>query len=864
MPPVLHYLSVDMRRRRHWFRYRFSQTVFIAGRWLCCLMALLAGATVSQAQTADVDIELDQFGVMSHYRPGDLTGIRLMLENNPLGSLGEAATVLVQIELPNADGDIVEYGSIVTLTRGRPTPVWLYLPIPPEFDRDGLMRVRVFEMRDERRYREIAGQRIGPRDVTAQQVPITAGMIAVIGQRRMGLQDYAWTWDQFDRSPASHEPVRIVSGIRPDALPDAWEAWKGFEAVAIADETTPRMLTRETAGALREYVRRGGHLIINIPEDTNPWQFGIAGQHPLEDMLPRTEPRKDEAVPMRELVPVLSKARTTDIERVYGIRVFKELRGDFDVIDNHYEPVIALQDGRVVVVRRNFGHGWITVTGIDLSQQTLFTIPLSNGTNGMPQADAFWNRILGRRIDTPVPSELQSLRDAELLVRSTPGENNLDGGRLFNHYVAMTTQAGRGLLLALLIFAAYWLLAGPGGFGILKMYGKIRHSWLMFAFISIAFTAVAYACVQLIRMTGDLDQPQIRHITYLDHIARPELGERPEDPQLQRAASWFSLYTPGYGQTPVRINSMSGQRDILSSWTPPPPETLLPFPNVDRYQVDVRRSPASYTIPSRSTATQMYANWMGGLDRDWGRMIHANIDHPIDVVIRPYDEGRREEGLRGVLTHDLPGTLRDVTVIWITNERFARRYMVDEDRELRWVAPLRSGSILNRGFIERTTPWAPGESLDLSELQFRPADAGLDINITRRYVEEYRQTGLRPAITTVRDADRRRFLEMLSFFHQLTPPQYFKSRRDADEPTGEVVFQRLIGREVDLSTWFTRPCLIIMGYLENSPLPPPLRVNDADRQPSGSGLTLVRWIYPLPLEEDIAFPPPLEHDEDIF
>lgn len=826
------------------------------GCWLLCLIGLFSAAAHGQGQPEDVEIELDQFGILSNYRPGNMTGVRLMLLNNPAGTLGEAVAAQVQIELPNADGDIVEYSRIVTLTRGRQTSVWIYLPLPPTFDREELMRVRVFEMRDGRRYREVAGRQIGPRHVSAQRVPDIASMIGVIGQQRMGLQDYTTTGDQMDRSPAAHEPTRVVHGIRPDALPDAWEAWSGFEAVVIADESTPRMLTSETAGALREYVRRGGHLIINLPEDTNPWQFGVSGQHPLEDILPKTEPRKDEAVPLRDLVPVLSKARSTDIDRDYGIRVFKEVRGEFDAIDSHYEPLIAMADGRVLVVRRTFGHGWITVTGLDVAQQTLYAIPLSNGARGMPQADAFWNRILGRRIDTPSPTELMATDEAGRLVRARPKENAMGGGSLFNQYVAMTTQAGRGLMLALLIFAVYWVLAGPGGFGLLKLYGRVRYAWLAFATASIAFTAVAYACVKLIQVS----EPQVRHITYLDHVARPDQGDRPEDPQFQRAVSWFSLYTPGYGQTPLRLNSMAGQRDVLTSWTPPPPETMQPFPNVDRYQIDVRANPASYAIPSRSTATQMHANWLGGLSREWGQMIHPEIDHPITVEMREFDWGRREEGLRGVLRHDLPGTLRDVTIIWVLNARNTRRYAVNET-EAQWVSPMQSGNLLNRGYIERTTPWQPGESLDLSTLEFRPADTQLETNITKRYIDDYRPAGLRPQITTLREADRRNFLEMLSFFNQLTPPQYIKPRAEAEEPSDEVVFQRVMGREVDLSTWFTRPCLIIMGYLEDSSLPAPLRVNNANAAPEGGGLTLVRWIYPLPLVEDIAFPP-ANDDED--
>ena len=64
----------------------------------------------------------------------------------------------------------------------------------------------------------------------------------------------------------------------------------------------------------------------------------------------------------------------------------------------------------------------------------------------------------------------------------------------------------------------------------------------------------------------------------------------------------------------------------------------------------------------------------------------------------------------------------------------------------------------------------------------------------------------------------------------------------------------LLGRELDLSPWFVRPCLIVIGYLEDSECPIPLRVN-GDPVPS-DGLTVVRWVYPLPVDYDVAFPPP--------
>ena len=96
-------------------------------------------------------------------------------------------------------------------------------------------------------------------------------------------------------------------------------------------------------------------------------------------------------------------------------------------------------------------------------------------------------------------------------------------------------------------------------------------------------------------------------------------------------------------------------------------------------------------------------------------------------------------------------------------------------------------------------------------------------------------------------------MEMLSLFGQLDPPKYLRPGKDQGQDAESVTAHRELGRELDLSVWFTRPCLIIMGYLEGTPCPLPLRLDGGEEPPTSTGLTMVRWIYPLPLDEKIAF-----------
>lgn len=803
----------------------------------------LAGITIGQTRK-DVIVEVEHFGVGNVYRQGELTGIRLQLTADPGGSLGEATMVWVQWEVPDGNGDIAEYGRTVTLTRGRPTPVWLYAPLPPNFTLDDLCTVRVFEFVDGRRRLELGGRRFRPGDAIVRPdiVNLQTGLIGVLGQRHMGLRGYADGHAQSERPISAHERTRLVLGIRPTELPDRWDGLRGFEAIVWA-APSPSELTSDTAGALREYIRRGGHLIIIMPQDINPWRFGSRGQTLLEDILPQTDPRRDDGVHVRELLPIMSKAPDTPANFSMSMRVFRDDLANFDAIDNFYEPLIALPDGRVVVIQRIFGHGRITICGIDVASGQLNAAPLSIGSAGLPQADVFWNRVLGRRTDTPSPGELELIADEKMLARATGANVVVGAGNLVSNQIAMTTQAGLGLLLALVLFAAYWLLAGPVGYGLLKAYKQVRHAWLAFVAVAAVFTAIAWGIVSLIRVK----EPRIQHLTVLDHIARPVDESRPGDPQLQRAASWFELYVPGYTRPRVSLHNEPGQRNLLLPWIPPG-DAPQRFPNIVRYAVDVGANPGNYTIPARSTSTQMYAHWMGGLDPNWGRMIRSHPDDPVRVIT---DAAGNELGLSGAIVHDLPTTLRDVTIIWVRNTRIStRQYATRSGQPVPWVPPLTSGRVLNTGSMFRVSQLQKGDVLDLRQLRV-DGQADLQSGIDRRYVDKHRSGPAlgRPTMSPL----AREALEMLSIFHQLTPPPYLLSQPDSS-PT-RVIFHRRLGREIDLSAWFSRPALIVIGYVDGE-IPLPIRLNNSDRPIASSGTTMVRWIYPLSLDERIAFDQP--------
>ncbi len=819
-------------------------------RLLLIAIALALVSPAALGQNSPVQIRLDQFGLGRSFRPGDFTAIRVELTN----ALAEPTPVVVQVEVANADGDIGEFGRSLTLTPGATQPLWLYVPLPTDFEAGSPLPVRVFEERDGRRRRELGGIRISPGDIGAALVPQTKSMIAVVAdaQVQMGLNDYS-SFGQEDRPIFAHEDTRVVFGIRPEELPDHWEGLRGFEAIAWGKPHSPRDLGEGQVRALRRYIERGGHLIITLPDAGNPWGLGAAEQSPFFDLLLEQAPEKQVDVPLSVVQPVLTKAKYLPQDIPLTVHVFKDLAGSFDVISGTpFRPLIALNDGRVIAVQRSFGFGHITIVGLDLANRTLLSMRRAL------QADVFWNPILGRRVDTPTPEELRQIKDVDRLSTAAAQENSLGGGALFSQLISMSEQAGRGMLAVLLLFVLYWLVAGPVGFFVLKQYRLERHAWVAFAAAAGVFTAAAWGMVSIIKPQSY----RIRHVTVLDLLDRSQIDPGSTDPPLSRALSWFSLNMPGYRRTSVFIDSEPDQRDLLASWSPPDLLTQ-PFPNPDRYRVDVSTTPASesnyltrnqglpeFRRPSRATATQFYADWMGSLSADWGGTIRSDRNDPVQVLV----DAARNEQLTGSLIHDLPGELTDVSIIWIHNRRLPpRQYEPSGDAQRPWVLRRHSGQMLSTGDMWRIPDWAPGARLVLRE-QTQNHSADLQTAIEERYIKAYtgKTFGLANAPGGVRPQDRTPYLEMLGLFNQLEPPSYL-----LDEPGRRlpetVAFYRLLGRPLDLSSWFTSPCLIVTGQLRGVATPIPVLVNEETPENDDNSLTLVRWIYPLPVEEQIAF-----------
>lgn len=731
-------------------------------------------------QIGGVDIRVETFGLGNVVRPGSWTGIRMALTDHGPG----VRDVLVRLVMVDADGDIASMQQRVALAPGAARGLWTYARMPFSIGGDTALEVVVEPIPDGVE-NPVAGAedpigvaRIGPSGVLRPEDAV----IGVLGRRSLGLEEYAVEYQPGQGSSGTlHNITRTVAGLRPVDLPDSWLGLDQFDALIWADGD-PATLLPSQVRAIEDWVRNGGRLIVMLGAGSPDWTDARAD--PLLGIMPETLVQRLDGAdlsPLRDLVTLEPERRMPDDETLH---VFKPLDGAEDTI-----ALLNDARGRTVAVRRTVGCGETTLLGIDLGAPTLA---------GILDAEAFWHRVLGRRGDLFTMSEMDEIR------RSSAGGNFFHPDPVWLDQVITVAinkigRAGVGVLLGLIVFGLYLLLAGPVSFAALGRLGRRQHSWVVFVAISAVFTGIAWGGATALRPARE----DITHLTLLEHVYRQP---------TQRAKTWFSALLPTYGAQTVSIPTDSSMNQsefaALSNWDDPESFARGDFPDSRVYSVEARK-PESLRVPTRSTVKRFEAEWVGG--PRWS-MIRPETGDPIRIDA----DGR----LHGTLTHGLPAPLSRVTVMLVRGQ-----------------TPLTSrrlgGPLLADAWAHRLTePWAPGQPLDLGELG-APSRA-----------EQYLQTLAAKERTNLAgvggSASPEDRLEMALWQDVIEPPSWREANtgQDFDRPLRVRSAHGWGG-----GRWFTQPCLLIVGLVDEAPCPVPIEIDGS--APPVSGRTALRWVYPL-------------------
>ncbi len=756
-----------------------------------------------------LNVERTDVGFSGHVRPGEWVPLRLTVDN-PTADDVELRFVWT---VEDADGDRVAAERTAVINAQREERLWLYAPLPLEADRDTTWTVQALSTDAEGdNATQTVGEPVSFRvDPTRWAEPGT-GLIAVMSEQDLGLDDYA-------AHATQHEPLSVVRGLSLADLPDRAHALSALDAIIwTADsggDPADASIPSAVFPALREYVLRGGHLVVVLPRVGQTWT-----QSPLAGLLPVS----GDAVKRVTAPPPMLAGVKPDVPSIS--------LHTFDVTPAGDATVLGRTDGGdafLITARRGFGK--VTLVGVDITDN-VWRDRLSSGKSRV------WNTVFNwtapvfqaaevRRLSGRAQTGSAEMRPASELA-SDPLASFVPGRIAMRGTVSVILLVAVGLLFL-------YVAAAAGSFWWVKAAGRSHLAWLAFAGVVVAFSAFSWGGAWLARPTG----LQARHMSVLTI-----------DPAANaaRVRSWVSLFVPRFGEARVAVPAaavpglLDEPTNHFAGFGVSADGSATGFLDAQRYAVAAAQ-PYEASLPVRATTKRLTLDVVSGetLDTQSNTNDDALLGPGAIEALEPPSHDLNAGRLRARLRHNLPGELHDVTVVYCRGEGY-------RGRSRRVLTPTVWRVMNNAG---QRQPWSPGQTLEIdgepshaqrlflrrSDYLIKEPERSLkDEGFLGLLLEQ--QRGVADNVTPGNDTVTREF-ELLSFFDAMPPPRFDIV---GFSPTNAAL-RRTIGRTLDLSDLLHGPRLIILGQLHDSPLPVDLTV-DGVRPPS-SGWTVVRLIYDL-------------------
>ena len=808
---------------------------FLAG-----FVALLLGwSSAAQAQINERASFVESMGFNRAYRVDAWVPMVVNLSSTS----GETAEYQIQVVQPDIDGDRVVYSRLITLNANaagqrywvyfRPQPTGLDASSVAELQR--ILRVRVCT----REGKELA---ILPLTNTLVDIDPKTGFTPRRG-RKMILAvtagDATPAFLDYDVSWGLSEDVEFVK-VTPNDLPESAIGYDMIDGLVWFDADAAE-LTRAGSrklGALQEWVRQGGQLVVCHPDEA----FRIT---PLAEMLPVHLTGPDgktlaEVVTRADPEP-LHRIATDPIRAASGndpnkmiadrwplmvtqapFRVARApLRSDA-LVETWADWPAAQGGGRTPYIARNgYGLGSVTWVAQNLGDRAL----TGNLSSGWPHV---WDKVFGWKNNTVIIKQNDARARNEIWgkeIEEWSPQSMADLGGVFLRATDHTGKAGAYVFLVILFFVGYWIVAGPGSYLFLAGKGQRQLSWAIFAVAGLAATVLTVGVVRLV-LRGD---PEVKHVSVV-RLA-------PDQPAV--IDSRIGLYIPRDGGQRLTLNEVAPES--LSSITPlavHPQHLVNPatFSDTKEYKIDLRdvsgTDPVEVVIPYRNTLKKVQTHWVGnlagGID-GWAGLVGQQS---VELDVR----GRTEKA--GVIE----GRLTNRTGRDLKNVLLAFRFQEADGQDLQ-----------DQDLVLYVPAWKKDQTIDLLRA-YAEADLLADIGQNKTYDKYVAGTATAPirgplagpnswgeywlrymktlagSDFLVDDSARAvtQSVPVMALFDRIPP-------RKSDPYLGyqRAELMRRGGRQLNLSHALGAGNLVVLAEADNAPLPVPLDVEGSRMQGEG-------------------------------
>ena len=387
----------------------------------------------------------------------------------------------------------------------------------------------------------------------------------------------------------AEQPLFIV--ISPRELPEDFRGYEMVDGILWMGAAAPdprKALEEPRYRAIEEFVRQGGMMVVvQGPESAKLQGFS--------QLLPVTVGAYRDSSDLRPLLEMgrLAPAATQESEGVSASRRVALARVKNGSVVLREKKWIE-KESSPFLVRGSVGAGCVTWVAQDLGEATLVT-SLRGGWVRI------WDEVFGWR-NTPTPRRADA--DKVVTPYGAPG-GVVDVGAAFRSTGGVVrTTASMFVLLAVVFFAGYWVVAGPGAYAYLGVKRLGTLNWFIFGVISVVAALLAVVVVKAVQSGS----PRLEHVT----LVRAVKGQ----PSMVR--SRVGLYVPSDGMKELTLEQGATG---LTNWVTPYPEhpmrmeTTARFLAMKQYLMPIddvaRGEPTRVSMPWRSTMKRLQVRWNG-------------------------------------------------------------------------------------------------------------------------------------------------------------------------------------------------------------------------------------------------------------